>query len=53
MAGLDSGLGEPTHLLLHFSSVVSLYPQMACFHVPAVPGFLPILAMLELIRQGV
>jgi hypothetical protein len=53
MAALDWGLGERTHLLLSFSSVVSLYPQMACYHAPVAPGFLPIQAMFQLIRQGV
>jgi hypothetical protein len=30
-------MSEHTHLLLSFSSVVSLYPQMACFHTLADP----------------
>jgi hypothetical protein len=41
MAALDWGLGERTHLLLSFSSVVSLYPQMACYHAPVAPGSFP------------
>jgi len=32
-----NGLSERTHLLLSFSSAVSLYPQMACFHAPTAP----------------